>query len=97
VCSVTINRLLQLVDLPMLDMLRSHDLGSHDLNEITMHSSSKRPRVDDPCDLPQNILTAMKYLRVILIWWDGNFFFLNRQTNVISITIFKRALWIYLW
>ena len=62
-CSVTkIYRLLQLVDLPMLDMLRSHDLGSHDLNEITMHSSSKRARLDDSCDLPQNILTAMKFL-----------------------------------
>jgi len=55
-------RLLQLVDLPMLDMLRSYDLRSHDLGEITMYSNSKRPRLNDSCDLPQNILTAMKYL-----------------------------------
>ena len=55
-------RLLQLVDLPMLDMLRSHDLRSHDLSEITMYSNSKRPCLNDSCDLPQNILTAMKYL-----------------------------------
>lgn len=57
-----IARLLQLVDLPMLDMLRSHDLRSHDLSEITMYSNSKRPCLNDSCDLPQNILTAMKYL-----------------------------------
>ena len=46
----------------MLDMLRSHDLRLHDLSEITMSSNSKRPRLNDSCDLPQNILTAMKYL-----------------------------------
>ena len=46
----------------MLDMLRSHDLRLHDLSEITMCSNSKRPCLTDSCDLPQNILTAMKYL-----------------------------------
>ena len=67
-------RLLQLVDLPMLDMLRSHELRSRDLGEIVMYSNSKRPRLNDSCDLPQNILTAMKYLEncklILFCMWE---------------------------
>lgn len=59
---IVVYRLLQLVDLPMLDMLRSHELRSCDLGDIVMYSNSKRPCLNDSCDLPQNILTAMKYL-----------------------------------